>query len=508
MTGFINKFTTFMHGTLKFLLVIDLIVGIGLAGISIEGFNLSVLVLGIIATLAFFLGYKFTNMNMSSKNKLLLILIIGFSLRVLWILDVNSIPTSDFKVIYDSAGSFINGDRSMFYGISYIGRFPHLTITTLYMALIRYIFPINNLLIIKVINLICSMFVLILINLIIATLYKNEDYALKGTLIGAIFPPFISYVSVFCSENVAIPLYLLSISLFLIGVKNKDKLRFFILSGITLAIGNLFRMVALIVLLAYIIYILAYYKDMLLRKIKRILLITTSYGIIICSVSSTLQVLKITEYPLWRGSEPNTTSVLKGTNYNSFGAWNEEDSKLTEDNISNYDKVEELSKKVIKERLTNASIYKLGIFYFGKFAFVWSLGDCSGVLWSQKNIDESEIKLPVKEIREIHIPVATIFQIIYILIIFIVLVGLFNKNKLRNIIEINLFYLILCGYGCTYLITEAQPRYSYIVSWVFIILFINGLDYLKKFQDLYFFTMNLYRKSTYIFYIFISKILI
>jgi hypothetical protein len=54
---------------------------------------------------------------------------------------------------------------------------------------------------------------------------------------------------------------------------------------------------------------------------------------------------------------------------------------------------------------------------------------------------------------------------------------------MKTIKEINLFYLILCGYGITYLITEAQPRYSYIVSWIFIILSINGLDYLKIFRN-------------------------
>lgn len=483
MTNLIKKFTTFMHVSLIFLLVIDIVVSIGLAGISIQGFNKSTLVFGFIAILATFLGYKFININMSSRNKLLLILIIGFLLRVLWALNVNSIPTSDFKLIYDSAENFINGDRSMFYGTSYIGRFPHLTIITLYMSLIRYIFPVSNLLVIKIINLISSIIVLILINLIIDLLYKNKTYALIGTLIGAAFPPFISYVGVFCSENLAIPLYLLSIYLFLMAIKSKSKIKFFILCGMTLGIGNLFRMVATIVLIAYLIYILIYYKDTLLGKVKNIALIIVPYVIIICSVSSTLQVLKITEYPLWKGSEPKITNVLKGTNYNSFGAWNKEDAKIIDDNIDNYDKLEDLSEKIIKERLTNTPIYKLITFYLAKFSVVWSSGDCSGVFWSQNDIDESTIKFPVEEIKNINVPSCTTFQIIYILILALVLLGLLNKNNIENIKENNLFYLIFCGYGCMYLITEAQPRYSYIVCWVFIILSINGLSYLKMIRN-------------------------
>jgi hypothetical protein len=393
-----------MHGTLKFLLAVDLIAGIGLACISIEGFNISVLIFGVIAVLAFFLGYKLINMNMSSKYKLLLILIIGFSLRVLWLINVNSMPTSDFKTIYDSAGNFLKGDRSMFYGISYLGRFPHLTIITLYMALIRYIFPISNLLVMKILNLFFSIMVLFLIYLIINSLYMNKEYALKGVLIGALFPPFISYTDVFCSENIAIPFYLLSIFLFLLAIKRENKLWLFILSTATLAIGNLFRMVAVVVLIAFSIYILIYYKDKLINKIIKIGLLIAPYVIIICFVSSLLQAIKITDHPLWKGSEPNVTNVLKGTNYKSFGAWNTEDVKTIEDNINNYNKLEDLSKEIIKERLTTTPINKLGLFFLGKFALVWSTGDCAGVLWSQKDISDSAIKLPVKVVNLISMP--------------------------------------------------------------------------------------------------------
>lgn len=222
---------------------------------------------------------------MSLRNKLLLILIIGFLFRVLWILNVNSILILDFKVIYDNVGNFINGDRLIFYGIFYIGRFLYLIIIILYILFIRYVFLISNLLVIKIINLIFSMIVLILINLIINVLYKNKNYVLIGILIGIIFLFFISYVGVFCSENLVMLLYLLSIYLFLIVMKFKDKIKFFILCGVILGIGNLFRMVVMIVLIVYLIYILIYYKDILFVKVKNIVLIIVFYVIIICSVS-------------------------------------------------------------------------------------------------------------------------------------------------------------------------------------------------------------------------------
>lgn len=480
MNIFGDKFTRFMCGTLKFLLIIDLIVSIGLIFITLIGINISVIVFGTIALMSLFFGYKLINMNMSSKNKLLLILMIGFLLRGLWLLNINSIPSSDFKTMYDCAGSFLNGDRTMFHGVGYIGRFPHFTIMTLYMAFMRYVFPISNLVAMKIVNLFSSIGVLFLIYVIVKELFNNKEYALKATLLGAIFPPFITYTGVFCSENMAMPFYLLSIYLFLLGIKNRKSSWLFILCGITLAFGNLFRMIALVVLIAYLIYILIYSNDKIFRKITNIMLIVMPYAIIICSVSSLLQNAQITEYPLWKGSEPKITSVLRGTNYNSFGAWNLEDATLVAENISNYDEVEKLCKNIIKERLTTTPVLKLTIFYVTKFSIQWSSGDLGGSMWAQEEVDESEIEFPVKQIDIIASPASMVFQIIYVSILILVLIGLFNKDKLKENKEINLFYLILCGYGATYLITESQPRYSYIACWVFIILAVNGLDFIKN----------------------------
>ena len=46
--------------------------------------------------------------------------------------------------------------------------------------------------------------------------------------------------------------------------------------------------------------------------------------------------------------------------------------------------------------------------------------------------------------------------------------GLINRRKDNKDSEINLLYIILCGYGAMYLVTEAQGRYSLIIACVFI----------------------------------------
>lgn len=474
-----EKFIGFMCILLKGLLVIDLIASVGILFASLIVFNLSTIVFGIVLLLSIILGYKLIGNNMSSKNKLILILIIGLAVRVLWLLNANSIPSSDFKTMYECAGSFLNGDKSSFYGTGYIGRFPHFTITTLYMAVMRYVFPISNLLAMKIINLISSVGVLLLIYLIVNEVFSNKKYALEATLIGAIFPPFITYTGVFCGENMAMPFYLLSIYVFLLEIKNKRSL-LFILSGIILALGNLFRMIASVVLIAYLIYLLINYNEKIFNKVKHIIFITVPYLMIIFVVSSLLQNAKITQYPLWHGSEPKITSVLRGTNYNSFGTWNPEDAKLVEDNLGDYDKIEKLCKTIIIERLTTTPVLKLTQLYLVKFVLQWSVGDLCGSLWTLRDVTPNNVLLPMKEVKIIGVPASAVFQFIYAVIILLVLIGMFNKNAIYKNKTISLFLLILCGYGATYLITEGQPRYSYIACWVMIILAVNGLDFIRN----------------------------
>lgn len=474
MDKFSRGFTTFILTALKVLLTIATAVSIGTIFIAVKGFNLSVVILTVIVMAVLFVGYKTIGKDINTRSKVFVILTCAFIVRLLWLLNVDSVPNSDFQTIYEAAGSFLEGDRSMFWGTSYIARFPHLTAMVLYMAVIRLIFPGSNLVVMKGINLILGVLTVYLIYLIIKELFNNKKYGLYGALAAAIFPPLVTYTGVFCTENIAIPFYLASIYLFLLVIKKNRNWALLILCGVSLSIGNLFRMVALVMIIAYSLYILIYSKDVILNKIRNIILIVLPYFAVLWLVSGVLQATKITEYPLWKGSEPSITNVLKGTHYESGGRWNPEDAALPEKYNFDYDTIEEKSKEIIIERLTTTPPLKLIGFYLKKFALQWNEGDLSGVFWTQLGADEASIKVNVAGGG------SGVFQLIYVGVLTLVLIGAFNKKGNEENREINLFYLILCGYGATYLITESQARYSYIACWVLIILAIMGLDLLNK----------------------------
>lgn len=471
---FRNGFTSFVTIALKPLILILVLAAIGSLKVYYRGIDLStaisVVFLGISIVLGIFLV---KTRYLTSKSKIIIVLLWGFLLRLLWLINIKSVPVSDFNTMYETAKAVVQGNYDMLWGTGYIARFPHLTMMVMYMALMFKIFP-NALLAIKVVNLIMGILVIYLIYLILKEVFEKKEYALIGSLIAAIFPPLITYTGVFCTENLAIPFYLGSIYVFLLACKKKVHPAMFILSGVFLSIGNLFRMVAVITLIAFVMYIIIYTNTNIKEKIKSVLMVVISFILVLGITSTTLRALKVTENNLWRGTEPSITNVLKGTNIEYGGRWNPDDAAIPEMYNFNYDDIENACKDIIFERLTTTPISKLASFYVWKYGIQWSEGDLSGVFWSQLNVQEGNIIIKFDEGGK------EVFQFIYVAIIVLVFIGLFNKKRFKNNPEINLFYITFCGYGVAYLVTEMQSRYSYIVCWLFIILAVAGVEKIKE----------------------------
>lgn len=475
MIKFSEKFTSFVLSTLKVLVGILIIASfITLIGRLLNS-NMSIILVAFIYLFNIAFGYYIINSKLSNNIKISIIIIQGIILRVLWVFNVNTQLASDFNTMYQSATQLINGDNSMFVGTAYIARFPHLTGMVLYMALMQIIFASNTITAIKIINVVLGIIVVFLIYLIINSLFDNRKYSLYGGLIATVYPSLISYTTVLCSENIAMPFYLLSLFLFIKYIKfDKNKISLLIASGIILAIGNIFRSVAVIMLIAYIIYSIVYFNVHLKSKLKVISSLIISYIMVMIIVSSTLQVMNITEYPLWRGSEPSITNVLKGTNILSGGRWNSEDASLPEECNFDYDLITKRSKEIILDRLTGTNPWILLVFYLTKFSLQWNEGDFAGVFWAQYNLDSSNMSIDFSKGG------TGIMQLFYIALLILMLVGLYNRKRIEKNKEIILIYIILCGFGLSYLITESQGRYSYICSFIFVILPIVGIDYLEN----------------------------
>ena len=300
-------------------------------------------------------------------------------------------------------------------------------------------------------------------------IFYDESIGLIALGISSVFAPMITYVGVLATENIAIPFYLFSIYFYILYIKGKISLKKLFLCGLLIGIGNLFRMVAIVVVIAFIMYIFIFTNKSILEKTKGSLYILSSFLIILILGNFLLKATNISEVDLWKGKEPAITNILKGTNIGSWGRFTEDDASIVYKYNYNYEKIEKVSKEIIKERLTETPPLKLLIFYSVKFVGQWVQGDMSGVSWSESGAES--IKFVISKNAK------TIFQLFYSCMIFLSIAGLFNKKRIyKENSLINLFYIILCGYGALYLITEMQGRYAYIVCWVFIIISVSGIE--------------------------------
>lgn len=435
---------------------------------NINYVNITLIGLYAILTIGFIYGlYK----KISKQKMLCYIIISGFILRLVWALVTKNVPVSDFKTIYDAANNLLKGDNSALIGFGYFARFPHMTTYVLLFSSLIKLFGDNALFAMKIINILFSTLSIYLVYLICSKVFKDYKKILLGTFFMAILPSAILYVPVYCSENIAIPFYLASIYIFILVVEKKNNCLLLILSGVLLSIGHLFRMVAYVILIAYAMYILIYDKQKFIVKLRNILLIIVPFALFFIIFSNTLVSMNITDRKLWNGSEPNITSAVRGSNIESGGSWNLEDAEFIEELLHTVDKdslTEACTERII-ERYTNTPPLELGKFFIRKIATQWAYGDNSGAYWSQLGIDEDEI------IFDISGKGILWYQSVYAILLLFAMKGLFNKNEHMDNKIINLFYIILCGFGAMLLILENQCRYAYIICYVFAILPVAAL---------------------------------
>lgn len=171
-------FSKFVNGSLRVLFLPILVVA---AGFLVNRFmyNLSILnlILFIFFIAAFILFYLAMKKGCDKKKLLIITSLFGLIIRLIWIFSLDNRPVSDFLGMFERSGAFLQGDYSMFHGDSYYARYPHMTITVLYFALVR-LFSSNPLITLKVINVILSTVDIFLIYLIVKEVFSSEKKGL------------------------------------------------------------------------------------------------------------------------------------------------------------------------------------------------------------------------------------------------------------------------------------------------------------------------------------------
>ncbi len=407
------------------------------------------------------LGIIVLMLKIDNRIKMLLMFLIAIIIRCCWICFVPTKLVSDYMTIYDVAIEFLSGNVDGMRGYNYLSRFPHLIPMMLSMSCIIHLFPTYHLIVFKFINVILSIISMKLIIDLSQYFMKNKNSRLIIAFLYATNISSIGYVSTYATENIAIPLFLFTILIFLktLNFKNKSKVILgIIFTGIMLIISDLFRQVGIILLIAFCLYMIFYTNDKLKNKTANIIILIITYLITNVLISQILINLDIIDKPLYKGMEPKITSILKGSNVENLGRWNKEDAEFVSQNLGNIE-LSNMCKEKILSRITSLNISQAFMFLIEKYGVLWSLTDNGAIMLAMNNSNIIGIKS---------------FQFIGIIIMILSFISLFNNSKK----EMKLLHIIYIGITCFFLIIEVQPRYTYIISWIPIIMTANGIQYI------------------------------
>lgn len=443
---------------------------------SFDYLNPIILIIGTIVYILLVIKlYKFLKTLSEKKKKCLsvLLIVIQFILLLLSAFTISSIPKVDLVHILTEINS-LNHTGSILNNI-YFSVYPNNRFLLILLYNIQKLSPANS-----------EVLFFLLSSLSITTTaiftYKtiNRVFDINKALLSLIIfvtsPIFYLYVSYYYTDILMLPFASILIYL-IVRSKDEDSLKaniiYGLLIGIISIIGYKIRAVCLIILMAYIIYLLVSKKIIVATK-KIIPIFASAFLAIICITKIENNLFKNID----RNKEfPPTHWIMMGVNNKNNGIYSQQDYELSF-NAKNKEERKELNLSVIKARLKKFKWYEFVTFPAEKLYLVWGKGDYS----YQKYLDlvGSYNKSYRYLLEDENIVINYILQINKLAILLLTIISLINihKKKEKSILAIALFGAILF-----YLIWEVCPRYGLsFLPWL-ILLSSNSYEVVESYND-------------------------
>ncbi|TJY44525.1 hypothetical protein E5161_03880 [Cohnella pontilimi] len=411
------------------------------------------------ATILILAAAYFITRWLSPVQFIILLVLVGFGLRLAWILSIQTPPISDFLDMRNAALSAARGDLS-FGSNEYFSRWVYLLGFTMYEALITKIFG-ASLAVLKVFNILFNVGTAIVIYFAGSKLF-NEPCGRIASLLYAVYIPNIIMCSVLTNQFLSTFLFALG-CLFVVrnGFTSKYSWTWI---GLLFAIGNMIRPLGTFFVIGFVVFALLF-KLLPAENSRRVPILTRTIGavavyfIVSQIISYSFIYSGVTEYP-FKSQEPYWKFMV-GLNQQTVGGWSQEDT----DYALKYKLGEERNQaelKLFKERLQDKNAV-LSLFV-KKFKMMWGSEDAS-VFWSLYEINKPNLgSFLVKTERVMYTSVA-FFMLIS-------LVFLFVKSERK---EHLLFLVLLLGYALVHIVIEVQTRYRLDILPAFLILQSYGI---------------------------------
>lgn len=317
-------------------------------------------------------------LNLYSKKIVIPVtLLLSFVIQIAIIFAFTRLPTDDSQTVVSLALNMLyKKDYSSFQTGGYLYMFPFNFSIVLYLKTLLGIFP-DNYLVIKIFNILFT----IVTTLMIYLIYKEINYKSKendyGILIfAATYIPSL-FMCNFIYNDIIATTFLITAIYFLIKFVKEKSIKHIIIASISLAIGNYFRSVGVIVLIAAVIYILLSVKKIGVKKlITSLCILGLLFNVPSLTQNAVLQKTHIVSESVNKNSAPIYMWLHMGINKDKLGFWDDMQSYNIYQRLGNYNKEKstELFKEEIENKLSNLTYSDLGKMYYKKIIWTWTEG--------------------------------------------------------------------------------------------------------------------------------------
>ena len=397
--------------------------------------------------------------NKKIKNFGLLLFLMSFIIRLLFIIVADFPQIDDFQTLLDASHMFSFNDYS-FSSWWHFHTWGYQTGFVIYQGFLLKIF--HSVFLLKFLNVFYSSCLCLFIYKI-GSRISDDRSARVVSLLYMVFPYYVFLNCILANHHLATLLMYLGI-LFLI--KKDKKYSDYIIGGVLVSFGNIIRPEGIIVVFSFLVYeFFLLDKKVLFNTFIRVI----SFLIVYFSIGFISSFLVIrtginssgleNKDPLWK--------FVLGFNYNTCGYY--------EDSDSQYQVSRESEISIIKERALS-NLPRTGRLMLCKIDHFWLFSDLNLETgqYSDKSFNILGFKLKMDSILD---KVISVNGYIYIFVFSMFILGLFvNRKKLSNE---TLFLIIMCVVTFfVFLLIEIQPRYAYFIHISIFILASMGVKYL------------------------------
>jgi hypothetical protein len=394
----------------------------------------------------------------------IVLLIISFLIRLVFILVANFPQVYDFKTLLEASHMFARGDYS-FNTWYHFSTWGYQTAFVIYQGVLLKLF--HSEFILKLLNIIYSSLLVYIVYKLGLNISKNEKSARIVSLLYMIFPLYLFLNSVLLNSHLATLLSYFGIFFIL---KNEPKYKDYFIGGLLIALGNIIRPEGIIIVLAILLYKLITLRKDILKKVIISLMIFLSTYFIVCKGSSLL--VKVTNVnPIGLENKDPLWKFLLGFNYESCGYYVDSD---TEFQVDRETEIKEIKRRALEDIPRTGKLMACKV---DKFWLSSGLDDEMGS-FNDKKINILGIDIKFNNLKNIAI---SLNKGINVLILALMLLGLFVNRKNINKEALFLIIMILITFG-VFLFIEIQPRYMYFIHISLFALSTLGIKYI---QDLF-----------------------